>query len=75
MTQYADIADHPEWERIQIIGRMAESGRVVGYVVETNQKADLYLKKLLAQYKVRFVSRGPGPIVGTILVMIGQAES
>jgi hypothetical protein len=71
---FTDLTDLPEDERIDIIGRNARDGAVVGFVVEDDAKADRYVKKLLARHRVRLVSRGPGPVPNTILVTIGPVE-
>jgi len=44
--------------------------------IESNAKADRYIQKLLARYKVRLLDRGPFPGVDkAVLVRVGPAES
>lgn len=80
MTAYADIASVKEDDRIQIIGRTimegsrSESGKskVVGFVVEDDEKADRYINKLMSKFPcVNVISRGVGPVKGTVLVRVG----
>lgn len=73
MTGFADLAHLPEDKRIEIIGSGAEDGGIIGFVVETDTKADRYLRKLLARYRVRLIGRGRGPVEGSVLVRIGPA--
>ncbi len=75
MSGYADLGDLPEDERIAIIGAATVEGRIIGFFVDDDAKADRYLTKLLANYRIRVVSRGPGPVAGSILIRIGPAES
>lgn len=71
---YADLADLPEEERISIIGyRVQELGEVVAFVVEDNEKADRYIRKLLLDFNVRVVERGAGPVASTVYVKVGPA--
>ena len=72
---YADLADLAEDDRIATVGAHAQAGALVGFVVEDDAKADRYLTKLHARYRIRVVARGPGPIADSILVRIGPAES
>lgn len=74
MKAYADLGDLPEDDRITIIGQTAEAGNITGFVVETNAKADRYIKKLKARYSVNILDRGPGPVKGTILVRVGPVR-
>lgn len=71
MKGFADLADLPEDERITVIGRCAEDGNVTGVVVEDEEKADRYVRKLLVRHKVRIIGRGPGPVAGTVLIRVG----
>ena len=69
MTLFADMADLPEDDRISVIGATAASGKIVGFIVETDSKADRYIRKLLRGWpSVRVMDRGPGPVAGTIIV-------
>jgi hypothetical protein len=72
---FADLANLPEDDRIAIIGTYAAEGRIIGFIVEDDEKADRYLTKLVARHRVRLVGRSPGPVAGSILVRIGPAES
>lgn len=75
MEGYADLADLPEDDRIAIIGKTAATGRVVGFFVDDDAKADRYIKKLLDGHRVRVVDRQRDVIVkGTVFVRIGPAE-
>lgn len=75
MTSYADLADLPEGRRIAIIGQAAESA-VVGFFVDDDAKADRYIEKLRARYKVRLIDRKADVLVNnTVFVKIGPAES
>lgn len=67
---YADLADLPEDQRIQVIGEAAEQGLLVGFVVETKWKADRYIRKL-ARYNIRILDTSPGPIPKSVLVRVG----
>lgn len=67
---YADLADLPEDQRIQIIGRQAEQGGRIGFVVDDDVKADRYINKLTSQFPVEVVKRGVGPVADTVLIVI-----
>lgn len=68
---YTDLADRPEDDRIAIIGSAVVDGRLtVAFVVDDDAKADRYVRKLTARYKVRVLSRAPGPR-GSVLVKVG----
>lgn len=70
---FADLADLPEEERIAIIGKSAESGKRVAFVVDDNAKADRYIRKLLLDFNVRVLERGSGPVKNTVYVKVGPA--
>lgn len=70
MKAFADLADLPEDERIRMIAATAESGQIVGFVVDDDTKADRYIVKLGA-YPVRVIDRGVGPVANTVLVRVG----
>ena len=70
---YADLADLPEDERIAVIGKQAEGGAKVSFIVEDDAKADRYLSKLLTQFKVVVTERGAGPVQGTVYVKVGPS--
>ena len=71
MKAYADLYELPERARIDVIGRTAADGHIVGFVVEDEAKADRYVEQLLERFKVRIVDRVPGPVPNTILVRVG----
>ena len=74
---FAELADLPEPQRIEIIARTAALGKVVGFIVEDDEKADRYIAALTLQkrWRVRVVDRMPGPVKGTVMVRVGPAES
>lgn len=72
---YADLADLPEDERINIIGRTAESGKRVAFIVENDTKADRYIEKLTSRFKVSVAKRLDGPIKGETVSTIVTARS
>ena len=73
--KFADIADLPEDERVSIIGRYAESGIVIAFIVDDDEKADRYIRKLRQRHKVRVISRGPGPVAQSVAVRVGPLEN
>lgn len=75
MKAFADLADLPEDDRIDIIAQAARDGAIVGFVVEDDQKADRYVQKLRERGRTRIIGRGPGPVENTVLVRVGPAES
>ncbi len=75
MTAFADLADMPEDDRIAIIARVAAAGKIVGFIVDDDTKADRYIQKLAA-FPVRIIDRAPSALVkGTVLVRVGPKES
>lgn len=74
MTQYADLVDLPEDERIVAIGRAAESGKRVAFIVDNEAKAERYIEKLTAQFDVHVTQRMAGPVQGTVSVVVVRAE-
>ncbi len=72
---FADLADLPEDDRIEIIGRNAMQGQRVGFIVDDDEKADRYIEKLTSRFNVEVASRGPGPVEGhSILVIVVKKE-
>lgn len=72
MEAYADLGDLSEDERIAVIGRVAsEQMKITGFIVEDNDKADRYIRKLTERFKVRIICRGAGPIKDTVFVKVG----
>ena len=75
MKAYADLADLPEDDRIDIIGRSAET-TVVGFFVDDDKKADRYIAKLLKRFAVRLIERKANVLVkDTVFVRVGPKES
>lgn len=74
MKAFADLADLPEDERIQIIATTAAAGQIVGFFVDDDAKADRYVRKLAA-YPVRVIDRKAGFVKGTVMVRVGPKES
>lgn len=79
--KYMDLADLPENKRIQAIGEIANSGKVVTFIVDTegkdgNAKADRYMKKIKSRFpNVIELGRFPGPVDDVITIKIGLPES
>lgn len=71
MPPYVDLASLPEDTRISLIGSTAESGGLVAFVVESEEKADRYVKKLTKRFRVKEVERFAGPTETAITVKIG----
>jgi len=73
---YADLADLPEDERVRIIGEYAMAGNQVGVPVDEEgpdgyEKADRYVKKLLARFPLlEFVSKGKGPVANVVTFIV-----
>lgn len=70
MKAYADLADLSEDDRIAIIGRTAESGERVGFVVEDHAKADRYIEKLTKRFRVSVAKRLDGPVKDTVTIVV-----
>jgi hypothetical protein len=64
-----DLARLSENDRIALLLRHVAQGQTVAFIVETDEKADRYVRKLGPG--VRVVWRGPGLARGTIMVKIG----
>jgi len=76
MKGYADLADLPEDERIDIIGRTAAGGQIVGFFVDDQKKAARYIKKLLANHAIRVLDVKQDAVVkNTVMVRVGPKES
>ena len=80
MKAFADIADHDEDTRIDMIGKATMSGKptsaekplIIGFVVEDHTKADRYVKKLQEKFPtIRIIDRFDGPIANTVTVRVG----
>jgi hypothetical protein len=71
---YFDLKRLPEDERIDIIGQAAESGQVVAFIVDTEADANRYMRKLLAKFKVKEITRCSGPVKGAFTVNVGPSR-
>ena len=73
MKGYSDLYDLPEDERIKIIGKAAQAGKIVGIALEDDaEKIARYIGKLTKWFpKVRHVSTDPGLVPGTVIVCVG----
>ena len=67
---FADLADLPEDDRIAIIGKTAESGQRVAFVVEDHAKADRYIAKLTKRFRVSVAKRLDGPVKDTVSIIV-----
>lgn len=73
---YVDLHTIGEDERIDIIGRCCTAdGLEVAFIVDSELKADWYLIKLRARFKIRLIARVAGPVPGTVCVRVGPPES
>lgn len=72
MTQFADLADMDEDERIKIIAKYAKT-RMVAFVVDDDppDKVERYIKKVLSYGGIRVIDRFEGPVAGAISVRVG----
>jgi hypothetical protein len=76
MTVYRDAADLPEDVRIDLIGKHASSGKRVAFVVEDDEKADRYMRKLKEKFpNLKEIERGNGPVEGVIYVKVGPVTA
>lgn len=73
---YADLTDLSEDDRIRIIAETAMEGKVVGFMVDDDIKADRYIEKLKA-FPVRLIDRNRlGQTAGSVVyVRVGPKES
>ncbi len=77
MTRAIDLHRLQEDERIKLIGASVMDAPlkpvVNAFIVESEAKADRYVKKLLAKFPgIRIVDRGPGVSPGTIMVRVSS---
>lgn len=75
MPVYADLADLPEDDRIERIGRAAERGQRVAFIVEDDLKANRYIKKLIERFNVEVDKRFDGPVKNTISIIVVKRET
>ncbi len=76
MAAFKDLGDLEENQRIDIIGKTAMEGKIIGFVVEADgEKADRYISKLLAKFPgLKVYERFGGPVPDTETVKVGPAE-
>ena len=71
---YKDIANTPEDDRIDTIGRtVMEQKLSVAFIVDSELgKADRYIEKLRKRFPgIVVIGRGDGPVTGTVYVKVG----
>ena len=77
MTEFQDLHTKPENERIKIIGKAVMEGKhkTGAFVVEDNEKAKRYIRKLKMMFPDILVD-GPfdGPTIGTVTVKIERPD-
>lgn len=79
LPAYADLVALPEAERIDLMGKVAQSGKSVGFFVEDEEngvkgaKGDRYLEALRKRYRIRVITRKPAPVPGAEFISIGPA--
>ena len=75
MKAFSDLADLPEDERVAIIGRTAESGNRVAFIVEDDAKAHRYMTKLTQRFNVVVEKRLDGPLKGqTVSIIVTKGK-
>ena len=79
MKAFADISDHDEDTRIDMIGKATMSGKqssadkplIIGFVVDDHEKADRYVKKLQEKFPtIRIIDRFDGPVPNVVTVRV-----
>lgn len=65
---FVDLYSLPEAQRIEVLRNSVKQGLTVAFMVETNKKADRYLKKLGSDVRVEARVKDPN---GIIIVRIG----
>ena len=70
---YADLADLPEDERIQIIGFHTMKGNIVAIAIDDDdEKVARYIEKITTRFpKLRHIDTLPGLVPDTVMVRIG----
>lgn len=75
LPPFIDAFSLAEDERCRVIGEQAASGKVVAFIVEDNEKADRYMRKVRALFPaVVELHRFAGPVADTIAVKVGLPE-
>lgn len=74
-TPYYDLAALSESDRLDIIGKTAEAGNRVAFFVDDDEKADRYIQKLKARFKVTVADRGPGPDGCVVVTVCRRADA
>lgn len=77
MTDYKDLHDLDEDERISVIGKRAIAGERVAFMVDDDgEKADRYCRKLREKFPRIVLSREyKGPVKGVVTITAGPPES
>ncbi len=73
MTEFTDLAELPEDERIQFLGRKAQT-KIVGVIVESDQpvKIKRYIRKVTERFPgVRLMKKAKGPTRDTVILKFG----
>jgi len=79
VTQYGDLYNLTENERIDLIGRSVMEGPktsadkpiMVAFVVDDHEKADRYIEKLKKKFpEIRIIDKFDGPVKDTVSVRI-----
>ncbi len=75
--KFADLGNLDENQRIALIGDAVMClGKTCGVVVETDEKADRYVKKLTDKFPgIVVVARFHGPVKGTVTVKLGPPNA
>lgn len=74
--RFKDMGDHPEDERIDLIGKKAMEGHKVAFITDADPgKADRYIAKLLTKFPALVVfGRFDGPVAGSVTVKVCLKE-
>ena len=81
---FADLESLPEDDRIDVIGNttmtcgnpFATEPFIVGFIVESEEKADRYIEKLKKKFpEIVIIGKGAGPVKGTVAVRVGPPAS
>lgn len=81
MTQFGDLYNLTENERIDLIGRTVMEGpktsgdkpKMIAFVVDNHKKADRYIKKLNEKFPgIRIIDRFDGLVHNTVTVRVGE---